>query len=624
MVLCYISNCLQCTNFHLSCHILVDLLFQNNGDTGFWQAISQLSQKSKSPIVLTATSTPSQLVDGNFKYEQIELQRPSIKECCAKMKEVAIAEDMALKQMGKCPELNDGLSLIADYFQCDIRKILNEMQLFHRSISYTPPDRKVFPRGWKLKIDGSNDFNTVTDWPIILGIEPSLIPRDQHTLITITGKNFLSTEPATLYMGGEICSNFKVVSDSKIVAVCLPLIVPHGVSKALVYKSCYSNPITCLTSKFIDIAVRKRCSNGLVLSTLSCPPSQRSNWNIEYDAPIELSLLDQMIEQQHVRRMVKAKAQQKRLQNEEDNGFMSSEEEMEFGNDDTPKPSKNIIIHDSSDEEAEGTCEASNATQQDVDPRTLLNSVTVDYKVDQLAKEASETVHTKNCSSTIEELEIFAKDMDWMSDVAFLEEKLVGLPMLSGAVEGLGSQSADGLFTDSNPADPTIDKLSKDSHQRPGFDSLCLGSSNKESFFYGNANAYMVRPFRQRERSLIIKSEMMSRGMGAIENAFEPEQSDQDQSDVHDSEGVEVSECGMPSSRIMSEDDMLLSSQPSPTYLLSSWMLAKRLKEDASVVHHSNVENSHWFNQHIQETKTKVLNTMSTILAPIISYDSDW
>ena len=602
----------------------MDLLFQNDGDTGFWQAISQLSQKAKSPIILTATSTPSQLLEGNFKYEHIELQRPSIEECCAKMEEVAKAEGMALKQVGECSKLNDSLSLIAEYFQCDLRKILNEMQLFHSSMSYTPPcmtDLNVFPRGLKPKIDGANDSSVDDDRPIILGIEPSLVPRDQHTLVTITGKNFQTTEPATLCMRGKICSHFKVVSNSKIVAVCPPLTIPHDVSKALVYKDCYS-----LSSKFMDIVIRKKCSNGLVQSTSSCSPPHRSNWNIEYDAPIELSILNQKIQDRHFHRISKAKAQQRRLQNEADNGFMSSDEEMEFDGDDAPQLDKKMIIHDSSDEEAEKeqkekVCEVPKAKMQDVDPQTLLDNATADFMVEQLTKKATDIVH-KDLSSTTEDLETFANDMGRMSDVTFLEEALIHLPMLSGAVEGLGSQSADGLFTDSFPTDPTIDKLSKDSHQRPGFESLCLGSSNKDSFFYGNTDTYMVRPFRQRERFLLINSQMKSRGMGALDCAFEPEPSDQEQSEVR--EEMEFSEHGIPSSRIGSDDDMLLPFQPSSTSLLLSGILRKGLHEDVSVIHRSNIENADWFYQRVQETDTRLLHSMSTLLAPEISFDPDW
>lgn len=544
------------------------------------------------------------------------------------MEEVAKAEGMVLKEDSQDAEFNEGLSLIAEYFQCDIRRILNEMQLF-ASMTNTlnsSTDVDVFQRGWKAKLDGTKETDIAADMPVILDIQPVSVSRDIHTLITIQGQNFLSTEVATLYMGGEICPHFKVVSDSKILAVCPPLTIPGGVSKGLVYKNCGADvTIKCFSCKFIDVIVRKRCSNGLVLDSSSSLPPHRPNWNLEYDVPIEVSLLDQKLERQDFIR--KAKANRKRLQNEADEGFMSSEEEMEF--EDDSKPRKEKVIDDASlEEEDANNCNATanepiKTNVQDIDPATLLYEALSGITTEQTSEQPIITNSRINLSTT-KELETFSEELHRMSDVAFLENALTGLPMLSGAMEGLGSQSVDGFFTDSVPSDPTIEKLSKDSYQRPGFENLCLGTLAKDEFFYGNADTYMVRPSRQRERALLIKSQLHSRGIGAVENLCGGAD-DKEEQDSNDEE-AEAFESKMVVSRNKSaEDDTLLPSQPVSTRLLISSLLGKDLLNESCTSYRANIGQAPWLELRMHEMSTKAVEAMSNILAPDNPYsEPDW
>ncbi len=105
----------------------MDLLFDE--DTAFWPALAQVSQKAKCPIVLTATSAPDEL--NNFKMKHIALERPSSTECSVQLAEVAKSEGMRFSKNLDVGETSRRLNLIAEVCQCDLRKILNEMQLFH-------------------------------------------------------------------------------------------------------------------------------------------------------------------------------------------------------------------------------------------------------------------------------------------------------------------------------------------------------------------------------------------------------------------------------------------------------------------------------------------------------------
>ena len=106
----------------------MDLLFDE--DTAFWPALAQVAQKAKCPIVLTATSVPAELNNSRFKY--ITLDRPLPQECSIKMAQVSKSEGMSFNDISLEEKLKR-LSLIAEVCQCDMRKILNTMQLFAKS-----------------------------------------------------------------------------------------------------------------------------------------------------------------------------------------------------------------------------------------------------------------------------------------------------------------------------------------------------------------------------------------------------------------------------------------------------------------------------------------------------------
>ena len=71
---------------------------------------------------------PPALYDSNtLRYRSEHFERPSPSECINKMEDIAKSEGMVLGG----DATNDGLSVIAEHFDCDLRRIVNEMQLFH-------------------------------------------------------------------------------------------------------------------------------------------------------------------------------------------------------------------------------------------------------------------------------------------------------------------------------------------------------------------------------------------------------------------------------------------------------------------------------------------------------------
>jgi hypothetical protein len=69
----------------ISLCISVDIMYEEEGDAGFWSALSSLTKKAKCPIFLTANVVPDALVSSTIRYLHLATSLPKPKECVAKM-----------------------------------------------------------------------------------------------------------------------------------------------------------------------------------------------------------------------------------------------------------------------------------------------------------------------------------------------------------------------------------------------------------------------------------------------------------------------------------------------------------------------------------------------------------
>ena len=105
-----------------------DNLYEEQGDNGFWTALSDLYKRSKCPIILTANTVPKNLTSKGFRFAHIEVGTPTPAECARKLYEAARAEGLTL-----CASETDamkGLEQIATLGNCDLRRLLHELQVF--------------------------------------------------------------------------------------------------------------------------------------------------------------------------------------------------------------------------------------------------------------------------------------------------------------------------------------------------------------------------------------------------------------------------------------------------------------------------------------------------------------
>ena len=475
--------------------ISVDLLFDE--DTAFWPALAQVAQKAKCPIVLTATSVPAEL-NNNFRLKYITLERPLPQECSIKMAQVSKSEGMSFNDISLEEKLKR-LSLIAEVCQCDMRKILNMMQLFAKS--QTSSNIKVDMNNFGLQPNvncssyTSSNMMVEDDRPLVSNVEPKLVPRDKHTLITITGKGFASTsflaqssnmvEPTVVFIGGKECSHFRVVSDTQIIAVCPPCVIPRGVSKDIRYEVEGSKNIDCLTCKFAEIVVYKKSSNGLLLdsnSHLGAFGTKSNNWNVEYDIQLRDDDWEARASKDDLARKLNAQKKAQKNMADDNDGLMSSSDEEEF--DAKPCPKKKVIESESEEddnllddrklgaastekmEDEHDSKESETEELIDVDPQTLLDEAIANSECHSEEPSREAAVPTDIHTSPLIDVNNFADELARLSDAILIEDSLssLAIPPLAGAVEGFGSHAIDPSYS---TTDPTIDKLSKAKNKKP-------------------------------------------------------------------------------------------------------------------------------------------------------------
>ena len=445
----------------------VDLLFEE--DTAFWLALGQVCKKAKCPIILTATSFPDELA--NIRHRYVNLERPSAHECAMKMAEVFSAEGMQLQDDVSLGQKLTRLSAFAEFFKCDLRKIFNEMQLFCSFAGLDPGHLIELPKFDLLTSQNVARTSQFEDLPIIRSITPQLVSREDHTLVTIQGENFLPlnvpAERTELFIGGKKCSHFKVICAEKIVAVCPPCELPEGVSNDAIYEDALG--VDCLSAKYARVVVRKRSSNGLFLASsssfdlghqtdLSLPRS--TQWNIEYDIPLR----DKRFEERTLKNDLKRRAAAQRIRDDladfDEDSDDSSEESA-------PKP-RRTISEESNDD---GIIVKSPSSSRVVNPapstgpgQLLDDALAMLNGPETTPKQEGRRKAFPDNSFSLRDCDKFAHELGSLSDVAYLEGSLLAgsVPYLSGSVEGFGSN----MF-DVASLDPMVEKLTKDDKRKP-------------------------------------------------------------------------------------------------------------------------------------------------------------
>ncbi len=421
----------------------------------------------------------------------------------------------------------------------------------------------------QVNLDPSEHDTTLTsamseNFPDILDIKPRIVLRDRHTVLEITGKNLVQSE---LFIGGELCKQFAVVNDSKIVAVCPPCSFPNGVTRDAIYED--NEDLECLSSKFVEIVLRKRCrKSGLILDSKA---NSCSNWNVEYDIPLRESKFEQQMSRQAFIRESKARVKRQQNQKKSDEGFMSSDEEFEKI--DTSEEAASEVVVAEEDQAEDQAEEEPQVEETDADAAALLNTALSKVDIPNPPSKVEMVASRESLEQSAIDLCSLANDLACFSDASLFESSFsLHVPSISGAVEGFGQHLFD---SESSSSDPTIDKLSKGKNNKPPcFETIYETGVNDSEFFFGNSDSYFCLPNRPRERQLLRLSEMNSRGLGRLDVELKEDAVDTDSNSGFDTAESDSMFPLMPT-RTDSEDDILLGTNIPPAFFALPSLLMK-------------------------------------------------
>lgn len=265
----------------------MDLLFES--DVGFWQSLGNLAKKAKCPIILTAPTPPQQLQNSSsIVYRYAYLTRPSPMECASKMCQIARMENMQWnKSMGCQNTSKEYLAAIARMCDCDLRRIMNEMQLFN---SGNPSiHSKSFSIGAR-KSDVSDLVQTTLNHPFIDSISPNRVTPTVNTVIQIRGRNFLGEDTFVgnnssvfVTIGAQQSPAAQIINNNTILAVCPPCILPTNVNKFGVIKnSLFQRSLDC---GYQHVVIKFNSTNGMTYRTDSSFSDDHISLLLNYDFP---------------------------------------------------------------------------------------------------------------------------------------------------------------------------------------------------------------------------------------------------------------------------------------------------------------------------------------------------
>jgi len=102
----------------------VDLVFEDNGDLGFWPALFEVSKRAQCPIFLTANTIPPALLSTSLKFKHEVVDRPSVEECAEKLEELIERHPF----VDMVESYQQSLEYAVQVAKCDLRRLSNALE----------------------------------------------------------------------------------------------------------------------------------------------------------------------------------------------------------------------------------------------------------------------------------------------------------------------------------------------------------------------------------------------------------------------------------------------------------------------------------------------------------------
>ena len=480
----------------------VDNVFEQ--DTGFWNTLHEICRHTKCPIVWTANRENVVLHKNNY-CRILYTQRPSPSECAQRLWNILQHEHCHVRcgsswqkmepfqESDVTTEAYQSLYRLSELYDGDLRKLVNQLQ-----VSLLPvDDHHQQPRN----MDHNDDTDlTLTASPegvpssqtcnllfsaVMEHVHPHSVDPSENTVVTITGKNFLSLVhcgslldpssksqgyPVTVKIDHQISPMARIMDDSTVLAM-----IPRR-------KNFDTNPF------------------GLM------PGSTRESLSLRYgrltvESQMKVGMLSQTGSTVRARQLVDGE----RLSE------LEASHHIEFQYARAPSLNEIDKISQSTPfvESEEAIREAFRVA---VEAWLSRNS-----EVPSIPKEEGPLgIIDRLSSDEMEGLSTLASDV---SDAAYLDDlDQSSTPYLAGSCRGYGFEFVRGYNASSN-----------ESSKRPNEESLILSGAKDSCFFYGSSEAYMNAQAALFDRRMMRRVESLFRGSNEFEfRPFEPAENEED------------------------------------------------------------------------------------------------
>ena len=186
-------------------------------------------------------------------------------------------------------QIKEGMIEIAKLCGCDLRRIMNELQLYGMGHSQSRgPNILLPPSLSNCDEDRASTFATIMH-PVVESISPGAVPSETHSVISIRGENFTEDAEARVTVGDQICPLAKILNDTTILAVVPPCQVPSDVDQYGYFRHNFEESIC---SRYASINVSIMHKNGMVLKSTSLVENSnsthdciRANVFVQYSFP---------------------------------------------------------------------------------------------------------------------------------------------------------------------------------------------------------------------------------------------------------------------------------------------------------------------------------------------------
>jgi hypothetical protein len=440
--------------------VSVDIMYEEEGDAGFWSALCSLTKKAKCPIFLTANVVPAALLSSTIRYRHLVTSLPKPKDCVSKMRRIIKSE--GFRRLDTCVDrsvADKHLSLIAQLCKCDLRRITNELQLYASGLPVSKTDGNA--TGVESSISDEITCRARTEYatPTITDFSPKQVSPHDLSLLTITGTNFTcfrasdcSDTVLQVSIGNQLCPAVQLLNDSTILAVCPPFLPPPGVNDCCVTESTGHES---RTSRFAPISIRSYGSFGLI-STLVATTSTTElcdstsiasldrKWNVEYGfPPPRHGILD----------FVYSRAT--------DSDSESVEEEFKYEATTVPELHSHAPTNSIS-KSKDVKNEAALILEQGVRDWNSAHSEGMESKSECPRISASD-------SESLLKLQVWSSQAQLASDAAMLEDafEFGGMPFLAGEVPGFGASLVNDVAGNNIHSEGNETRLLRDANARP-------------------------------------------------------------------------------------------------------------------------------------------------------------